>query len=134
MDRDGYLFINGRIKNMHVSISGTKIYTPDLENEVMKFDGVSRCAACVCKPPGRNDVTEILLFMEMIENFRLKKGFEHKVKSYCYDNLPMFLVPDKVIVLKQMPLTPSGKIDYQTLQQQADSYVLKHRVTVINVK
>ena len=27
----------------------------------------------------------------------------------------MFLVPDKVIVLKDMPLTASGKIDYQVL-------------------
>ena len=134
MDKDGYLFIQGRIKNMHVSISGTKIYTPDLENEVRKLDGILRCAAVVCKPPGRNDVTEIMLFVELTENSPLRKGCEHKIKSYCYDNLPMFLVPDKVIIVKKMPLTSSGKIDYQSIQQQADSYVLKHKVTVINVK
>ena len=46
----------------------------------------------------------------------------------------MFLRPDKVIALDSMPMTSSGKIDYQDLQKQADSYMLKHKPTKINVK
>ena len=134
LNEEGYLYINGRIKNMHVSISGTKIYTPDIEEEVQRMDGVLRCAAVVCKPPGRNDVTEIILYVELKNSSSLRNGTERKIRSHCYNTLPMFLVPDKVIVLKDMPLTASGKIDYQVLQKQADSYVLKHKVTVINVK
>ena len=46
----------------------------------------------------------------------------------------MFLRPDKVIVLSKFPLTSTGKTDYQELQRQADSYMLRHKATVINVK
>lgn len=134
MDKDGYLFINGRIKNMHVSISGTKIFTPDLEAEVLKMDGISSCAAVVCKVPERNDITGIILFVELTDDSPLKKNTDHKVKAYCHNNLPMFLRPDKVIVLDTIPVTSTGKTDYRNLQTQADSYMLKHKPTKINVK
>lgn len=134
MDKDGYLFINGRIKDMHVSISGTKIFTPDLEAEVLKMDGISSCAAVVCKVPERNDITGIILFVELAGDSPLKKNTDHKVKAYCHNNLPMFLRPDKVIVLDTIPVTSTGKTDYRNLQTQADSYMLKHKPTKINVK
>ena len=134
IDEEGYIYINGRIKNMHVSISGTKIFTPDLEAEVQKMDGIASCAAVVCKTSDRNDITGIILFVELTEDSLLKKNTDHKVKVYCHDNVSMFLRPDKVIVLDKMPLTSSGKIDYQDLQKQADSYMLKYKPTKINVK
>ena len=134
VDEEGYIYIKGRIKNMHVSISGTKIFTPDLETEVQKMDGIARCAAVVCKVPERNDITGIILFVELTEDSPLKKNTDHKVKAYCHDNVSMFLRPDKVIVLDKMPLTSSGKIDYPDLHKQADSYMLKHKPTKINVK
>ena len=37
IDDKGFLFIKGRIKNMHVSISGTKIFTPAIDEEIMKM-------------------------------------------------------------------------------------------------
>ena len=134
VDSNGFLFIKGRIKNMHVSISGTKIFTPAIDEEIRKLEGVNSCASVVCKVPERNDITGILLFVELAKGSQLNKHTDHKIKSYCYDNLPMFLRPDKVIVLTKMPLTSTGKIDYQDLQRQADSYMLKHKATVINVK
>ena len=134
IDDKGYLYINGRIKNMHVSISGTKIFTPAIDEEIRKIEDVINCASVVCKVPERNDITGILLFVELVKGSPLNRHTDRKIKSYCYDNLPMFLRPDKVIVLPKMPLTSTGKIDYQTLQKQADSYMLKHRATVINVK
>ena len=134
MDSEGYLYINGRIKNMHVSISGTKIFTPDLEAEVQRMDGVVRSAAVVCKVPERNDITGIILFVELTKDSPLNKNTDKKIKAHCHDNLPMFLRPDKVIALDTMPMTSTGKIDYQDLQKQADSYMLKHKPTKINVK
>lgn len=134
INKEGYLFISGRIKNMHVSVSGTKIYTPAIEEEVQKMDGVLRSAAVVCKPAGRNDISEIMLFVEINKNSPLKKGAAGKIKTYCHDNLPMFLKPDKIVVLDKMPLTASGKIDYQDLQRRADEFAMKHKVSVINTK
>ena len=134
LNENGALFISGRIKNMHVSISGTKIYIPAIEEEVQKMEGVLRSAAVVCRPAGRNDISEILLYVEVNRNSPLKKGAAGKIKAYCHDNLPMFLKPDKIFVLDRMPSTPSGKIDRQELQKRADEFAMKHKVTVINVK
>ena len=134
IDDKGFLFIKGRIKNMHVSISGTKIFTPAIDEEIMKMKGVVRCASVVCKIPHRNDISGILLFVELEKGSPLNRNTDKKIKAHCYDYLPMFLRPDKVIVLGRFPITSTGKIDYQELQKQADSYMLKHRATVINVK
>lgn len=134
LDSNGSLFISGRIKNMHVSISGTKIFTPAIDEEIQKIEGVVSSASVVCKVPERNDISGILLFVELVKGSALNKHTDRKIKSYCFNNLPLFLRPDKVIVLSKMPLTSTGKIDYQNLQKQADSYMLMHRATVINVK
>ena len=134
IDEKGFLYINGRIKNMYVSISGTKIFTPAIDEEIRKMDGVVRCASVVCKVPQRNDISGILLFVELEKGSPLNKHTDKKIKAHCYDNLPMFLRPDKVIVLSRFPLTSTGKTDYQELQRQADSYMLRHKATVINVK
>lgn len=134
VDDEGYIYFEGRIKNMHVSISGTKIFTPAIEEEIRMMQGIRNCAAVVCKVPERNDITGIILYVELEKDSPLEKNTERKVEYYCYNNLPMFLRPDKVIALKEMPYTSSGKIDYQKLQTMADSFMLKHKVTKISVK
>lgn len=134
IDDDGFLFFEGRMKNMHVSISGTKIFTPDIEESVREMEGIASCAAVVCKSEGRNDVTSIVLFAEIKKGSPLNRRTVHKILKYCHETLPMFLIPDKVVVMDSIPVTASGKTDYQSLQLQADSFAMKQKITVINVK
>ena len=134
IDDDGFLFFEGRMKNIHVSISGTKIFTPEIEESVREMDGITNCAAVVCKSEGRNDVTSIILFAEIQKGSPLNRRAVHKIMKHCHETLPMFLMPDKVVVMDQIPVTSSGKTDYQSLQQQADAFAMKQKITVINVK
>lgn len=40
------------------------------------------------------------------------------------EKLPEHLVPVKIVVLDEMPLTPSGKIDYKVLEKMNLEYIL----------
>jgi len=42
------------------------------------------------------------------------------LRKQCFDLLPKRAVPDRLIILPQLPLLPNGKIDRQTLTRQPD--------------
>jgi long-chain acyl-CoA synthetase len=55
MDKDGFIFISGRVKNMIVLRNGKKIFPEELEALVNKIDLVSECM--VFGLPKEDDVT-----------------------------------------------------------------------------
>ncbi len=133
VDEDGFLYIIGRIKNMQVSVSGTKIFLPAIENALLECDDVEKVAAVPVRDEERNDIKAIFVFLT-------KKGdlsdsaLKRKCKNLCDRELPWYLQPDYISVLKKMPLTSSGKIDYPTLEEEAKKISLKVKVNKITVK
>lgn len=41
------------------------------------------------------------------------------IQGYLSDNLPTHEIPQDIIFLDSMPTTPSGKVDYRTLERMA---------------
>jgi acyl-coenzyme A synthetase/AMP-(fatty) acid ligase len=41
---------------------------------------------------------------------------ERALRMFLSERLPTYMVPEKVTVIKTMPLTPTGKIDYRALR------------------
>jgi acyl-CoA synthetase (AMP-forming)/AMP-acid ligase II len=35
---------------------------------------------------------------------------------YLAERLPPYMVPEKIVLVAELPLTPTGKIDYQSLR------------------
>ena len=48
------------------------------------------------------------------------------IQAYLSEKLPYFMLPNYMQDVEEFPLTPSGKIDYNSLQKQAES-VLENR-------
>jgi acyl-coenzyme A synthetase/AMP-(fatty) acid ligase len=42
-----------------------------------------------------------------------------KLKQFCAQNLPIYMVPDRFTVLQELPKTSTDKIDYQRLKDTA---------------
>jgi non-ribosomal peptide synthetase component E (peptide arylation enzyme) len=38
------------------------------------------------------------------------------MKQFCAENLPLYMVPDRILSLPKMPQTSTDKIDYQRLK------------------
>ncbi len=133
LDEEGFLFIKDRIKNMQVSVSGTKIYLPALEKAVGVCPDVERCAAVSIRDEKRNDIKGIILFVEGRDNAN-SAALKKTIKTICSEELPIYLYPDRVEIIKNMPLTASGKIDYQTLQKEAESISLNSGFSAVTLK
>lgn len=109
--RDGYLFIEDRIKDMIIS-GGENIYPVEVENVLMKHPGVLDCAviavpddkwgesvkACVMRRPGTAATAE-----ELIE--------------FCRERLAHYKCPRTVDFMQDLPRNPSGKLLKNVLRQ-----------------
>ncbi len=133
LDEEGFLFIKDRIKNMQVSVSGTKIYLPALELAVSAAPEIERCAAVSVKDESRNDIKGIILFVEG-RGHEGESKLKKIVKNIYTEELPIYLHPDKVVVLNSIPLTASGKTDYPALMKAAKEINIDKGFSAVTLK
>jgi acyl-coenzyme A synthetase/AMP-(fatty) acid ligase len=107
---DGLYYFRGRIDRM-VKIRGYRVEPGEVEAALDAHPSVQRAAVVAiedpklgkvlrgyaCARPGAEDVDERALRM------------------YLAGRLPPYMVPEKILLVAELPLTPTGKIDYQAL-------------------
>lgn len=133
LDEKGFLYIIGRIKNMQVSVSGTKIFLPAIEKAIKEMPEIASCAAVPLHDENRNDIKAIFLFVTKKVNIS-DRELKKKCKALCKLELPWYLQPDRIEVLPSMPLTGSGKTDYPILEEKVKKISLKCKVSKVTVK
>ena len=133
VDEEGFLFIKDRIKNMQVSVSGTKIYLPALESVVGKDEEIERCAAVSVKEENRNDIKGIILFVQC-KGKTNENALKKNLRNTINEELPIYLHPDKIEILKEIPLTASGKTDYPALERIANVISVDREFSVVTLK
>lgn len=113
------LFIEGRIKRMLVTKSGTKVFLQLPEDTVKKLPEIAECGV-VALPNGDSELNFRLIFFVIPKKKSIADSeIRSLVRSHCREELPMYLRPDAVIVRDSLPRTGSGKLDYTALQEIA---------------
>lgn len=46
---------------------------------------------------------------------------EEALRKYAKDNIPEYMIPDRFVFLREMPLTPNGKVNNHKLKELAES-------------
>lgn len=82
IDKDGYLFITGRSKNMIVLKNGKKIFPEELETLVNRIELVEECM--VFGMPDKNDKNDVKLSVKVVYN---KEVAKEKYKDKNEDDL-----------------------------------------------
>lgn len=104
IDSDGYLFLNGRIKEL-INRAGEKFSPKEIEEVLYKYKGI-KLVATIGIP---NDVygEEVVAFCVVESNviFSEKEAIE-----YCKKNLADYKVPKRIICLDELPVGGNGKI------------------------
>ena len=121
MDKDGFLFIDGRIKRMIVRYDGFKVFPSMIENAISSHPAVEQC--CVV---GIDDVAHIQ--GKLPSAYIVLKGEYHgnenktkqELDKLCKKNLPKYAHPIAWHFVDNLPVTPIGKIDYRTLEMKAN--------------
>lgn len=104
LDRDGFLYITGRKKEMMI-IGGENVFPREIE-EVLNQHSAIADSAVVGRSDGlRGEVP--VAFVEVLEGAGLD---EAEVRSHCRKLLAQFKVPREVKVVDELPRNPTGKI------------------------
>ena len=96
VDKDGYVYITGRRKNIIILSNGKNIYPEEIEEYLLKIEGVKECAVIGRKKENGDDVLTALIFPDMeLEKFaalefgEIEAEIKEKVKE-INRQLPVF--------------------------------------------
>ena len=112
MDEDGFLYYVGRRDTM-IKSSGYRISPTEVE-EVLFQTGKIRQAAVIGIPDEVLGQT-IKAFMVAKDGLQLDCD---AILEFCAEKMPRHMVPKQFEVMKELPKTSSGKVDYPALRRR----------------
>lgn len=115
LDRDGYVYILGRKKEMYIR-GGENVYPPEVEDVLSQHPGVLFAAVIGVPDPvmGEEGRAYIVPQPEATPS-------EDDIKGWCAERLARFKVPKYVVFRESLPLTPLGKVMKKSLYQELDA-------------
>jgi amino acid adenylation domain-containing protein len=118
---DGNLAFIDRVDNQ-VKVRGFRIDLSEIENALLKFPSISQCAAIV---KGEELEKQIIAYITLKDK-NTKKIQEKTIKEFLTSILPDYMIPALFIIIDEIPLTESGKIDKKRLLH-TQGLVLRHK-------
>jgi amino acid adenylation domain-containing protein len=119
---DGNIEFFGR-KDYQVKIRGYRIELEEIENKLSSIVGIR--AAVVVDREDKTHNKYLCAYITLMEG--IQKDAEG-IKRALRSGLPEYMIPSKIVVLKDLPLTPNRKIDRKALPEpdEADISSLKY--------
>lgn len=112
VDRDGFLFILGRVDRM-TTVADVNVFPEAIERVVAGLQGVEACAVVSRSDELRGNQT-VCFVVASDDDFS-----SSALKRHCRDVLGDHHVPSVVQRTEKLPVLPSGKPDLQDLQRRA---------------
>ncbi|SFB60741.1 non-ribosomal peptide synthase domain TIGR01720/amino acid adenylation domain-containing protein [Amycolatopsis marina] len=106
---DGALTYLGRT-DQQVKIRGNRIELGEVETRLRAVAGVDGAVAVAHGAAGRD--SRLVAYLTPRPNVDLDPA---RVRAALAEHLPEAMVPDDVVVLAELPLTPGGKVDHRAL-------------------
>ncbi|WP_317930543.1 AMP-binding protein [Halioxenophilus sp. WMMB6] len=110
LDQDGYLFIVDRKKDMFIS-GGENIYSAELEAVITELNGVAEVAVIGLPDAQWGEIGVAAIVAKPGVNLA-----GQEVERHCRARLAAYKVPKKILLVKQLPYTSSGKIQKHLLR------------------
>ena len=111
-DKDGYLYLKGRKKDMIIS-GGQNIFAVEVEDMLMKQGAIAQCAVI-----GLPDQTWGEMVAAVVVKFPGKEVTEEEIIAFSRDNIAHFKAPKKVFFVDSLPMTPTGKVTKYVLVEK----------------
>jgi len=104
IDKEGFLFITGRIKEMLI-IAGENVFPREIEEVLNRHPSVHAAAVIGRADPSRGEVP--VAFVEPAEGVTVDPS---EVLRFAREHLARYKVPDEIRVVEALPRNPTGKI------------------------
>ncbi len=112
-DENGFLYIVGRKKEM-IKVAGQIVYAPEVEAALCKHESVLEAAVIGISDPMRGE--SIKAFVVLKEGASVSSL---EIKYFVREHLANFKVPQTVEIRGSLPKNRTGKIDKESLKQEA---------------
>ena len=120
VDNDGFLHLKGRIKRIYIARDDKqnvcKCFMPEIENKLKEITDVVECGV-VAVPVAEYDHVAVA-FVAVKEGVD-KEQIEDVLMEHARKNLTEYMVPEKIIILDELPHTKGNKVDYRELDRRA---------------
>ncbi len=110
----GELFVVGRSKRMIVRNDGMKVFPVEIEAALLECPCVKDCAAIGVVDTLHPQSSKPLAFVVLNKNNWSNKKM---VCQYSKKYLPLYLQPNKILFIKELPQNTMGKTEYAKLKQ-----------------
>jgi long-chain acyl-CoA synthetase len=111
----GHLFIVGRTKELIVRF-GMNVYPAEVEAVLNQHPGVVRSAVIGRSVQGVEGGEEIIAFVQPSPNTPLTVA---EIAEHAGKNLAPYKRPSQIVIVAEMPLTPTGKVRKEELTKMA---------------
>ncbi|WP_455218702.1 AMP-binding protein, partial [Kaarinaea lacus] len=111
MDKDGYVKITGRLKEMIIR-GGENIYPREIEDYLFTHPGISDVA--VFGIPDEFYGEQIAAWIQLHEGETLS---EDEVREFCKDKIAHFKIPKYIRFVDEFPMTVTGKLQKYRMRE-----------------
>lgn len=117
MDKDGFVFYQGRSKRMIIT-SGYNVYPSHVEEIIEQHPAVLQCSVVGIPHPYKQEVGKAFI---VLKPGKMKLLEHNSIKDYCKKNLAHYMIPAEFVYRKSLPKTKLGKVDFKSLQNEGES-------------
>lgn len=110
---EGLLYCRGR-KDHQIKYQGYRIELGDIENNLLKIDGIVAAVACAKRKAG-SEVVKMIRAYVVTENETLT---EEAIKRALLQKLPAYMIPKSIVFLDEIPINANGKYDRRKLEER----------------
>ena len=115
VEKDGFLYFAGRIKRIYITRGADgivyKLFPDRIENVLKKCKGINQAAVNVVEDEKRVHVARAYIVVD--DSYEC---YSNQIEKVLQEELPEYAVPERINIIKNMPVTESGKIDYRKLK------------------
>lgn len=109
--QSGDLVFLGR-KDRTVKVNGQRIALEEIEHVLRRHPDVADAAVVLCKVQGEHAALEAFL---VLKEERSHEIFRSCIRSWMIDKLPLVMLPNRFTFRESIPMSSSGKVDYELL-------------------
>lgn len=108
-NEQGYLYVVDRKKDM-INRGGEKIWSFDLENELLKIEGVKDASVVAVPDAVYGEVPAALIVSERAVKV-------NEIREILRERVAKYKIPEKIFQVGSIPQTPNGKVDKKKIKQ-----------------
>ena len=120
MNENGSLFIVDRIKRMIVRYDGFKVFPTMIDQVIMGHGAVAESCTIGIKDRAHTQGKLPFVYAVLKEAKQENERIKRELIELCRSELPEYAQPVDIVFLDKIPLTPIGKVDFQSLEKKAD--------------